>query len=93
MSAQVVIVAVACECTDTVLTDLRDVPYLCVIFIGPFNSWDRQVYIYDLPNGTATVIKQNDSINNNWILANYHSSMALGAYRYYLVSTQLFATM
>ena len=51
------------------------------------------MYIYDVPNGTATVIKQNDSINNNWILANYHSSMALGAYRYYLVSTQLFATM
>lgn len=45
---------------------------------GPFNSWNRQVYIFDDPvTGQPTVFKQNDTIAYNWILANYHSSMAI----------------
>jgi hypothetical protein len=42
-----------------------------------FNSWDRQVYIYNDDNGQPTVFKKNDTIAFNWILANYHSSMAI----------------
>lgn len=44
---------------------------------GPFNSWNRQVYLFDGPNGTATVQKVNDTIMYNMILANYQSSLAL----------------
>ena len=35
-----------------------------------FNSWNRQVYIYDDANGNPTVQKMNDTISYNWILAN-----------------------
>jgi hypothetical protein len=41
-----------------------------------FNSWNRQVYIYDDANGNPTIQKMNDTISYNWILANYQSSMA-----------------
>lgn len=46
---------------------------------GPFNSWDRQVYVYDdaANGGAPTVQKKNDTISFNFILANYHSSMAI----------------
>lgn len=44
---------------------------------GPFNSWDRVVYLFDGKDGTPTVFKKNDTISFNWILANYHSSMAI----------------
>jgi hypothetical protein len=47
---------------------------------GPFNSWDRVVYVYDGADGEAksgTVLKKNDTISFNWVLANYHSSMAI----------------
>jgi len=46
---------------------------------GPFNSWDRQVYLYDdASNGGApTTAKKNDTISYNFMLANYHSSMAI----------------
>ena len=49
---------------------------------GPFNSWDRVVYVYDgdgpvASDGSGTVMKKNDTISYNWILANYHSSMAI----------------
>jgi hypothetical protein len=46
---------------------------------GPFNSWDRQVYIYDdaASGGAHTVYKHNDTISHNFMLANYHSSMVL----------------
>ncbi len=37
----------------------------------------HQVYVYDTPNGTSTVEKANDTIAYNWMLANYHSSMAI----------------
>lgn len=29
------------------------------------------MYVYDAPNGTATVEKANDTIAYNWMLANY----------------------
>eukprot|EP01079_Euglenida_sp_SAG-EU17-18_P010637 gene10638-1933_t len=44
---------------------------------GPFNSWDRVPYLFDGPDGKPTVFKQNDTIAFNWVLANYHSSMAI----------------
>lgn len=46
---------------------------------GPFNSWDRQVYVYDdaANGGKPTVLKRNDTISYNFMLANYHSSMAI----------------
>jgi len=46
---------------------------------GPFNSWDRQVYVYDdeTNGGRHTVYKHNDTISYNFMLANYHSSMAI----------------
>jgi len=40
---------------------------------GPFNSWDRQVYVTDVLNGTPSVIKQWDDISHNFIIANYNS--------------------
>jgi hypothetical protein len=40
---------------------------------GPFNSWDRQVYVTDVATGTASVIKAVDIIHNNFFLANYNS--------------------
>ncbi len=43
---------------------------------GPFNSWDRQPYLVDSSSG-PTVFKQNDTITLNFVLANYHSSMAI----------------
>ena len=43
---------------------------------GPFNSWNRQVYIWDTASGPTTM-KLNDTIAYNFILANYHSSMAI----------------
>ena len=39
---------------------------------GPFNSWDRQVYVTKVRNGTASVIKEWDYIHNNMIIANYN---------------------
>lgn len=42
-----------------------------------FNSWDRQVYMYDAPDGSTAVRKLWDSIYGNFIFANYHSSMAV----------------
>ena len=44
---------------------------------GPFNSWNRQVYIYDDESGAPTIYKKNDTIAYNFVLANYHSSMAI----------------
>jgi len=42
----------------------------------PFNSWDRQVFLFPDPaTGQPTVQKVNDSITHNFIIANYASSM------------------
>jgi hypothetical protein len=43
---------------------------------GPFNSWNRQVYQWFDRNGKMTSIKEDDEIAFNFIIANYHSSMA-----------------
>jgi len=40
---------------------------------GPFNSWDRQVYVTEILNGTPTWLKQWDDISHNFIIANYNS--------------------
>jgi hypothetical protein len=47
--------------------------------LPPRAAWDRQVYIYDADGqgGQPTIYKRNDTIDHNWILANYHSSMAI----------------
>ncbi len=45
---------------------------------GPFNSWDRQVYVTKVLDGkTPSTVKQYDEIRSNFIVANYHSSMAI----------------
>ena len=44
---------------------------------GPFNSWDRQVYVTKVRNGTAQPDKDWDYIYNNFMIANYQSSMAI----------------
>ena len=44
---------------------------------GPFNSWDRQVFVTKVRNGTATTEKQYDYISYNFIIANYNSKMGI----------------
>jgi len=44
---------------------------------GPFNSWDRQVYVTTVRNGTPSPIKQYDYIYKNFIIANYQSQEAI----------------
>ena len=44
---------------------------------GPFNSWDRQVYITKVLDGTPRPDKQYDYISYNFMIANYHSIMAI----------------
>jgi len=39
---------------------------------GPFNSWDRQVYVTAVKNGTPSVIKEWDEITQNMMVANYN---------------------
>merc|ERR1712130_1093443 len=42
---------------------------------GPFNSWDRQVYVTDVDRRPS--IKQWDNIHHNFFIANYHSQEAV----------------
>jgi hypothetical protein len=44
---------------------------------GPFNSWDRQVYVTDVRTGQPDVIKEWDDISHNFIIANYNSQEAI----------------
>mmetsp|Transcript_67792 Transcript_67792/g.107564 ORF Transcript_67792/g.107564 Transcript_67792/m.107564 type:complete len:816 (-) Transcript_67792:152-2599(-) len=44
---------------------------------GPFNSWDRQVYVTAVRNGTPSVMKQYDHIFQNFMVANYNSQEAI----------------
>lgn len=39
---------------------------------GPFNSWDRQVFITDI-SGQPSVIKAFDEISYNFMLGNYNT--------------------
>jgi len=44
---------------------------------GPFNSWDRQVYVTEVLNGSPSVLKAWDYIHHNFIIANYVSQEAI----------------
>ena len=44
---------------------------------GPFNSWDRQVYVTDVRTGQPDVIKEWDDISHNFFIANYNSQEAI----------------
>eukprot|EP01084_Bolivina_argentea_P180090 311129_1 len=44
---------------------------------GPFNSWDRQVYLTTIRTGEPSVIKANDHIHHNFIIGNYNSQEAI----------------
>jgi len=43
---------------------------------GPFNSWDRQVYLTEI-SGSPSTLKLYDNIYNNFIIANYNSQEAI----------------
>ncbi|XP_019849680.1 PREDICTED: uncharacterized protein LOC109580680 [Amphimedon queenslandica] len=44
---------------------------------GPFNSWDRQVFVTKVRNGTASPEKDWDYIYSNFMIANYDSKLAI----------------
>jgi hypothetical protein len=44
---------------------------------GPFNSWDRQVYVTEVRTGQPDVIKEWDDISHNFMIANYNSQEAI----------------
>lgn len=44
---------------------------------GPFNSWDRQVYVTKVRNGTASPEKDWDYIVANFMIANYNSVLGV----------------
>ena len=44
---------------------------------GPFNSWDRQVFLTKVRNGTASPDKDWDYIIHNFMIGNYHSTLAI----------------
>jgi hypothetical protein len=44
---------------------------------GPFNSWDRQVYVTEVRTGQPDVIKEWDDISHNFFIANYNSQEAI----------------
>ena len=44
---------------------------------GPFNSWDRQVFVTKVANGTAQPDKDWDYISYNFMIANYNSIFAI----------------
>ena len=44
---------------------------------GPFNSWDRQVFVTKVRDGTASPDKEYDYIDSNFMIANYHSILAI----------------
>ncbi len=63
---------------------------------GPFNSWDRQVFITDVLNGQGTPGTQKDwdYISGNFMIANYNSQEAIDnddGSNYYKTSGNFFA--
>ena len=61
---------------------------------GPFNSWDRQVFVTDVLNGTPGTQKDWDYISSNFIIANYNSQEAIDnddGSNYYKTSGNFFA--
>jgi len=61
---------------------------------GPFNSWDRDPYIFDSPvDGSLTTVKTMENIRNNFIIANYNSLGAIDnddGSSYYLTTSNFF---
>ena len=49
----------------------------CILFIYNIIWRDRQVYVTEVGNGTASVIKAYDHIYNNFIIANYNGLTAI----------------
>mmetsp|Transcript_14885 Transcript_14885/g.44162 ORF Transcript_14885/g.44162 Transcript_14885/m.44162 type:complete len:907 (-) Transcript_14885:74-2794(-) len=41
---------------------------------GPFNSWDRQPYLTEILNGTASLVPKDNIITRNFMVANYGSN-------------------
>lgn len=41
---------------------------------GPFNSWDRQPYLTEVRNGTASLVPLENVITKNFMVANYGSN-------------------
>ena len=61
---------------------------------GPFNSWDRQVYVTKVLDGTPRPDKLYDYITANFVIANYHSQEAIDnddGSNYYKTSGNFFA--
>ena len=62
---------------------------------GPFNSWDRQVFVTKVKDGkTPSPDKQYDYISSNFMIANYHSQEAIDnddGSNYYMTSGNFFA--
>ena len=61
---------------------------------GPFNSWDRQVFVTKVRDGTANADKDWDYINGNFMIANYNSQEAIDnddGSNYYKTSGNFFA--
>ena len=61
---------------------------------GPFNSWDRQVYVTKVRDGTPQPDKDFDYISSNFVIANYNSQEAIDnddGSNYYKTSGNFFA--
>ena len=61
---------------------------------GPFNSWDRQVFVTKVRDGTPQTEKDWDYISSNFIIANYNSQEAIDnddGSNYYKTSGNFFA--
>eukprot|EP01084_Bolivina_argentea_P030674 56800_1 len=44
---------------------------------GPFNSWDRQVYVTKVRNGSPSTTKQYDYITQNFMIGNYNTGWTI----------------
>merc|ERR1711907_664492 len=44
---------------------------------GPFNSWDRQVFVTDVKDGTPSVDKAYDEIRGNYFIGNWYGQEAI----------------
>ena len=61
---------------------------------GPFNSWDRQVFVTKVRDGTSQADKDWDYISSNFMIANYNSQEAIDnddGSNYYKTSGNFFA--
>ena len=61
---------------------------------GPFNSWDRQVFVTKVRDGTPQADKDWDYISSNFMIANYNSQEAIDnddGSNYYKTSGNFFA--